>query len=480
MSGHVYLIGAGCGKYDLITLRGINALRKCSCIVYDALTDPELLIYAPENAEFICVGKRSGKHSAAQEKINALLVEKAFAGHTVGRLKGGDPFVFGRGGEETAALREHDIGFTVIPGISSSIAVPELAGIPVTHRKVSRGFHVITAHTADGSRDFSQYAALDGTLVFLMGLNALPDIAEGLIRGGMSGDIPAAVISDGGTYRQRTIRASLRDIAAAAVSAEMTAPAVIAVGDTAGYDFSGSPETGALYGVSVTVTGTRKFTDKLANLLEAEGAQVRRYSHVRVERECDIPQLDGYGCIVFTSSYGAEMFIDDCRKKHTDMRSLSGKLIAAVGSGTAGTLEDAGIYPDIVPERYTVADLAHAVCERCTGKVLVLRAKLGSGELNRVFDERGVDYDDVRIYDTRADPGIPPMDCNTDHIVFGSSFGVRSFFDGGSAVSGRTRIVCIGSQTAETAKEYTVNAVITASPHSAEGVLDTIKGEHKK
>ncbi|MBQ3843100.1 MAG: uroporphyrinogen-III C-methyltransferase, partial [Ruminiclostridium sp.] len=148
MTGFVYIIGAGCGAYDLITLRGLRALKKCDVIIYDALIDTSLLGHANENAELICVGKRSGKHSATQEEINAILVEKALAGHTVARLKGGDPFVFGRGGEEINELQKHEIPFEIIPGVSSSIAVPELAGIPVTHRNVSRAFHVITAHTA--------------------------------------------------------------------------------------------------------------------------------------------------------------------------------------------------------------------------------------------------------------------------------------------------------------------------------------------
>ncbi len=169
MSGLVYLIGAGCGRYDLITLRGLNALKKCDVIVYDALIDENLLEYAPENAEIICVGKRAGKHTAAQDEINAILVEKALDGHMAARLKGSDPFVFGRGGEEIAELQKHGIAYEVIPGISSSIAVPELAGIPVTHRKTSRSFHVITAHTADGTQDFRSMRGSAERSFFLWG-----------------------------------------------------------------------------------------------------------------------------------------------------------------------------------------------------------------------------------------------------------------------------------------------------------------------
>ena len=476
MNGFVYIIGAGCGSADLITVRGLKALKKCDTVVYDALIDSTLLCDANESAELICVGKRSGAHSAKQGDINALLVEKALAGRTVARLKGGDPFVFGRGGEEIGELQKHGIPFSVIPGISSCIAVPELAGIPVTHRNVSREFHVITAHTADGTRNFSEYARFGGTLVFLMGLNALPDIAEGLVKGGMSPKIPAAVISEGGTPGQRTVRGTIADIAEKASG--MAAPAVIVVGETAGSSFLCSPHSGALSGVSVTVTGTSKFTEKLAGLLEAEGAYVDRYSHMKIVGKQGIPPPGRYGCIAFTSSYGAEMFTAHCKETHIDLRSLAGVKIAAVGSGTAETLANAGIIPDIVPEKYTVRDLGEAIAGTVTGRTLILRAERGSDELNKVLYERGMDFDDVKIYDTWG-CDIPPAAVVSDYIVFGSSSGVESFFERGSTISGKTKTVCIGTQTADTAKKYTDSEIITADPHSAQGAVAAIKGDRK-
>ena len=477
MSGFVYIIGAGCGSADLITVRGLNALKRCDTVIYDALIDMELLTFAPENAELICVGKRSGKHSAKQEEISALLIEKALSGRTVARLKGGDPFVFGRGGEEIPELQKHDIPFSVIPGISSCIAVPELAGIPVTHRNVSRAFHVITAHTADDKRDFAQYAELDGTLVFLMGLAALPEIANGLIQGGMSPEAPAAVISEGGTPRQYAVRGTLADIAEKASG--MTAPAVITVGETAAYDFSCSPQPGALSGVSVTVTGTEKFTAKLAALLEADGAYVRRYCHLKIVCKQEIPPLDGYDCIAFTSSYGAEIFIEHCKEQRIDLRTLAGVKIAAVGSGTAGTLADSGLIPDIVPDKFTVADLADAIADSTPRKVLTLRAALGSDELPERLKKRGTSFDDVKIYDTVRRENLPAGYIDTDYIVFGSSSGVSSFFGSGSALSAHTKIVCIGTQTGETARKYTANRILTADPHTAQGAAAAIKGDAK-
>ena len=476
----MYIIGAGCGQSDLITLRGLNALKKCDTVVYDALIDTSLLCFAREDAELICVGKRSGKHSAKQEEINSLLVEKALAGRRVARLKGGDPFVFGRGGEEIAELQKHDIPFSVIPGISSCIAVPELAGIPVTHRNVSRAFHVITAHTADDRQDFSRYAALDGTLVFLMGLNSLPETASGLISGGMPPETPAAVISEGGTPRQRTVRGTLADITEKAAKENLTAPAVIVVDENAAYDFSCRCTSGALDGVSVTVTGTEKLSEKLGSLLQNEGANVKRYSHLRIVKTRDIPPFEGYGCIAFTSSYGAEMFTAHCKEKHIDLRSLAGVKIAAVGSGTAETLANSGIIPDIVPDKFTVADLADAIADSSPGKVLILRAALGSEKLPERLAERGTAFDDVKIYDTVGRENLPAEHIDTDYIVLGSSSGAKFFFEHGCTLSEHTKTVCIGKQTADTAKKYTDNEILTADPHTAQGAAAAIKGDASK
>lgn len=478
MTGFVYIIGAGCGSYDLITLRGLNALKKCDVVVYDALIDDTLLSFACRNAELICVGKRSGKHSEVQENINRILVEKAAHGHKVARLKGGDPFVFGRGGEEISELLEHKIPFEVIPGISSAVAVPELGGIPVTHRNISREFHVITAHTSDEKRDFSKYADLSGTLVFLMGLSALNDIAKGLIKGGMSAQTPAAVISNGCTVRQKIVRSDLVNIALSAENAKITAPAVIVVGDTARYNFVCDYYTKELQGISITVTGTDKFTDKISSLLSDKGAALKKYSHVEIVRKNDIPPLENYDCIAFTSSYGAEIFISHCIEKKTDLRILAGKKIAAVGSGTYETLSHYGLVPDIIPEKYTVSELANKIVQRVSdnSKVLILRAELGSEEFNKVFERSNISYDDIRIYDTVRN-GLPAMRAASDYIVFGSSFGVRSYFEYGSTLSEKTTIICIGDLTAETAKKYSENRIITAFPHSAEGVYNAVMGD---
>lgn len=241
--GKVYIIGAGCGEYDLITVKGLNAIKSCDAVVYDDLIDERLLDEAPRRAELIYVGKRKGKHSAAQEEINSILIKLAKEGKTVARLKGGDPFVFGRGGEEILALKDNGIDYEEIPGISSAIAVPAMAGIPVTHRGLSRSVHIITAHTAEDKSElpewYDELAQLPGTLVFLMGISKLEKIAGRLIAAGMDPSTPAAVISGGTDGKSKASRAALKDIFKTAEKDGMKSPAVIVVGSVAGLNLAG-------------------------------------------------------------------------------------------------------------------------------------------------------------------------------------------------------------------------------------------------
>ena len=246
MVGTVYLVGAGCGPADLITVRGLRLLRNCGAVVYDDLIAPELLDEVPAAAERVYMGKREGRHSASQEEICAKLVELAQAGKTVVRLKGGDPFVFGRGGEEALALLAAGVPFEVAPGVTSAVAIPALAGIPVTHRGVSRSFHVVTARTADTpdglSEYFDQLAPLPGTLVFLMGLSRLERIAQRLTDAGKPADTPAAVVSGGSSPHPAAVRGTLADIAAKTRAAGELPPAVIGVGDAAALELACGPE----------------------------------------------------------------------------------------------------------------------------------------------------------------------------------------------------------------------------------------------
>lgn len=480
----MYIVGAGCGDFDLITMRGAEYIRHCDVLVYDSLIDVSLLGFAPETAEKICVGKRSGRHSEKQENINEILVKKAREGKTVVRLKGGDPFVFGRGGEEIETLKNADIPFDIVPGISSSIAVPELAGIPVTHRNLSRSVHIITGHTAQDTllENIKKCAETDGTLVFLMGLRNLPDIVKNLIRNGKSEDTPVAVVSNGACAKNQTVRGTLSTICENVKSAEVVPPVVIVVGETAKFDFAPTI-TRPLKNVSVTVTGTRKLSDKLGKMLTLSGAEVKRHDLLKVIEYHDnkvfdnaINGIDGYDYVVLTSMNGAEIFMSRLRKLKKDIRSFANVKFAVIGSGTAAVLEKYGVFADCIPNAYTTRELGILLAKTVKSgeKVLILRAENGSPELTRILADNNIDFDDVKTYDIQLEKKQDNSVVDTDFITFASASGVNTFFDGGAIISDRTSVVCIGEITAEALESHGVNSFKIAKTKDTDGILETI------
>lgn len=485
MNGKVYIVGAGCGSYDLITLRGMKILGKCSVIVYDSLIDKRLLSFAGEEAEKICVGKRAGIHSETQERINEILVAKAKEGKTVCRLKGGDPFVFGRGGEEAAELERNSVPYEIVPGISSSIAVPELAGIPVTHRKISRSFHVITGHTAGDAlpENIRRYAQFDGTLIFLMGLKNLDRIAQELIAGGKPGSTPAAVISEGASPCQVTVRGTLENIYDKVIESGIKAPAVIVAGDTAGFDFtSGLLKKAA----SVTVAGTRRFTEKLSRILGEAGAETERFDCLRIKEYVDNALFDDalmnvcrYKWIVLTSINGVEIFFKRLKKLKLDIRTLTGIRFAVIGSGTAKAMEKHGVFPELIPEKYTSeslgAELLSAV--KKDERVLLLRAEQGSRALTDILCRNNIAYDDIKIYDAVSCEVFHEKKISTDFIVFSSGCGVRAFFEQGFYTAENTKVVCIGNVTARVLEKYYKGKYLVAETQNVQGIRDTILRE---
>ncbi|MCD8187651.1 MAG: uroporphyrinogen-III C-methyltransferase [Ruminococcus sp.] len=485
MIGRVYLVGAGCGDFDLITLRGMRILEECDTVVYDSLIDERLLDFAPAEAEKICVGKRSGHHSETQENINEILAERAAEGKAVVRLKGGDPFVFGRGGEEAIALRERGIPYSIVPGITSAIAAPELAGIPATHRRISRSFHVITGHTADDTltESIKKYAQLDGTLVFLMSLKNLRKIAEELISGGMSGGTPTAVISCGCTADQRVVRDSLSRIADKAEEEEITAPAVIVVGETVRLDLSPNAEL-PLKGTTVTATGTIRFTEKMAGKLTMLGADVKILNTLNVPEYRENPPFDTalrsiekYSMIALTSMNGAEIFLKRMRRLKIDVRRLSGTKFAAIGSGTAEILEKHGIYPNIVPEKHTTHELGCALTETAAenDRILILRAENGSHELTDILDRSGLNYDDIKTYNAAPDwENTRSTAVSTDFIIFASASGTDAFFELGCTLSPHTKIICIGEVTAKALVKHDIKNFRISKTQSVQGIIDEI------
>ncbi len=469
MKGIVYLVGGGCGGADLITVRGRRCLERADAVLYDDLVDEDLLVLAPAGAELVCVGKRRGRHSMPQEEINALLVSKAAAGKVVCRLKGGDPFVFGRGGEELAAVRAAGVGCLVVPGVSSAVAVPGGAGIPVTHRGVSRSFHVVTAHTAgpDGGMpdNLEGLAALEGTLVFLMGLHRLDGLCRGLVEAGMSPSTPAAVVG------ARCIRGTLADLAGKARGLEP--PAVILVGGTAGMDLrAGLPLSGACVGL----TGTAAFREKFVPGLEGMGAAVRCLQRSRVRPLCAPEELTqaldwaSGGWLGFTSPNGAAVFFALLARAGWDLRGLARFRIAAVGPGTAAELARHGFRADLIPPRHDTQCLGERMARVCGGRrALLLRAAEAAPGLEAPLLQAGASCRTVPLYALSTGPVCRAQ---VDYAVFGSAGGVREYAAGGGPAPGRGA-VCIGPRTAAEA-ERIFSRVLTADDAAPEAVIACI------
>lgn len=486
--GKVYLVGAGCGDYDLITLRGKTLVEKCDVVVYDSLIDSRLLDFAPSNAEKICVGKRAGHHSEKQENINKLLVQKAKEGKTVVRLKGGDPFVFGRGGEEVIALKENNIQFSVVPGISSAIAVPELAGIPATHRKLSRSVHIITGHTADDMlpENLNRYARLDGTLIFLMGLNNIEKISKNLIDSGKNENTPAAVISDGASKNQKIVRSTLKDIADKVKQDDIKSPAIIVVGETAEFDFQETISL-PLNNISVTVTGTKCFSNKLSSQLHNFGADVKTLDFLNVSEYSNNAAFDNaleniseYSWIVLTSINGAEIFFSRLKKSKIDVRKFQNIKFAVIGNGTSDVLENHGIFADLVPNVYTSSELGKLLSSavKPNEKVLILRAKQGSLELTTILDENNISYDDIKTYDLTSNLNEETnSNIDTDFVTFASASGVNAFFENGFSISSKTKIICIGEITANALKQHNISDYRVSKTSNIEGIIQEILSE---
>nr|WP_294682486.1 uroporphyrinogen-III C-methyltransferase [uncultured Anaerotignum sp.] len=494
MSGTVYLVGAGCGNPELITRKGLRLLQKCDTVLYDDLACAELLEETKAACERIFVGKRYGRHSFSQEEINALLIAKAREGRLVVRLKGGDPFVFGRGGEEMLALQAAGIACEAVPGVSAAIAVPAAAGIPVTHRRLARSFHVVTGHTAaDGTAVLTEgldtLAKLEGTLVFLMGLHHLEEIANGLLQGGKPADTPAAVISKGTTPEQRVVRAALCDLAQETARAGIAAPAVIVVGETAGLALSGTIPY-ALHGLKIGVTGTKSITKKLKERLSALGAAVTQMDYATLVPTCEQPALrqalqciDTYAWAVFTSPNGVAVFFDYLQRQRIDIRVLSHIKFAVIGTGTAAALEQRGLYPAFLPQKYDVESLANGLCT-VVGRgerILILRAAQGSPVLTEILEEEKKSYTDVKIYDIAIDAEkrrlAEEKAKQMDVITFASGSGVRGFFAQGGTIPDGTTAVCIGDATARVLRAYGDFRVLTAQTFRVEGIVEAIRKE---
>lgn len=492
-TGVVYLVGAGPGDPDLITKKGIKRLETCDAVVYDSLSSDLLLDVVPSHCQKIYAGKRAGVLSMKQEEINQLLIKLAKEGLLVVRLKGGDPFVFGRGGEEIQALKNAGIPYEVVSGVTSAVAALASAGIPITHRAVSRSFHVMTGHTLAKDRvlppDFESFARLSGTLVFLMGLNTLPLIVDGLIKQGKSMETPAAVIQSGTLPDQRTVRGTLKNIQQKTLKSGIASPAIIVVGDVAALDFS-STHVYPLSGCRIGITGTGHFIRILREQLEDYGAAAKCLFTLSFQSyrngnamKAAYDKLSAYSWIVFTSANGVREFFQGLLESGYDFRILGGVKFAVIGTGTEKQLYHYGFRADYVPENYQVKDLAQGLCKRITKKdyLLIPRSSGGSRELNEALDEGGVFYDDIILYDVNSEMKVPDGKLKDisklDYVTFASASGVEAFFQQDEDLRKKlslVNVVCIGNITANALKRHGREADIIATESSIAGMVDAI------
>lgn len=497
-SGKVYLVGAGPGDYRLITLRGLECLQRADVVVYDRLADERLLRYARPEAERVYVGKASSRHTMRQEDINALLAQRAAAGRTVVRLKGGDPFVFGRGGEEALYLRERGLAFEVVPGVTAAVAVPAYAGIPVTHRGVATSFTVVTGHE-DPAKEASQVrwrhlAGSGDTLVFLMGVENLPGITRELLRYGRGEDTPAALIRWGGRPEQTVVSATLGTIAAEAARRQLQPPAVLVVGAVAALRrqlawFDVQP----LFGRTVLVTRAREQASTLTAALEELGAACVEAPVIRLVPPADsapldtaIHNLDHYDWVIFTSANGVRFFWQRLRQCGRDARALGRARLAAIGTGTAAALAACGLAADVVPAEFRAEGLAAALADEDLAgrRVLIPRAKVARDVLPTLLTQRGAQVTVVEAYaTTMADTDAAALRellsrGGVDVVTFTSSSTVTNLLrllapHGAAALAG-VKVACIGPITAAAAAERGLTVTATAREYTIDGLVQAI------
>ncbi len=492
----VYLVGAGPGDVGLLTRRGFEILQSCDVVVYDALVNAEMLDFASAKSEKIYVGKRAGRHSLTQEEINAVLLEKARVGLSVCRLKGGDPFVFGRGGEEALACFENQIPFEIVPGISSALAAPAYAGIPVTHREIATSFAVVTGHTASGDAPPDALPNAD-TLVFLMGVKALPLIVAKLLERGDDPQKAVAVIRWGTRTEQETVVGTLETIEREVESAGIKAPALIVVGEVVHLRdklrwFDNRP----LWGQTVVVTRAREQASGLVAGLQKLGARVVQCPTIRVEKLESTPELDAElpllmrnEWVVFTSTNGVEMFFRKLNELKLDARVFGPALVAAIGPATALSLRKRGIRPDFVPPSSISEAVAAGLLERgAAGKrVLVIRAREGREVLEEKLREGGATVTIAPVYRTLPDNSNAPQvremmeQGALNWVSFTSSSTVKNFVDalGAEFVAQHRagfKVAAIGPVTAETARKFGLEPDVVAESASVEALAAALLG----
>jgi uroporphyrinogen III methyltransferase / synthase len=481
----VYLVGAGPGDPGLMTRRSLELIASADAILYDRLIPPGALDGARADADLRYVGKEPGGHSMAQDEINALLVELGRSREVVVRLKGGDPFVFGRGGEEAQALAEAGVPFEVVPGVTAGVAAPAYAGIPVTHRDDASAVAFVTGHEdpekPESALDWAALAAFPGTLVLYMGVRNLAGIAERLMAAGRAADEPVAVVERGTLPDQRAVTGTLADIARRVSEAGLKPPAITLVGPVARLrEELRWLERRPLFGRTVVVTRARAQASGLAARLAALGAHVVEAPAIRIEprppAEVDpvVGRIADYPFVIVTSPNGATLLAQSLERNGLDARALAGAAVAAIGPGTAAELRRSGVRADVVPPRSIAESLVEALAELpVTGKrVLVARAAEARDVLPEALVERGAEVEILPLYDTVAEPPGEKLGA-ADYVTFTSSSTVRFFLENASIPNG-ARVVSIGPVTSETARGLGLQVDVEAKQHDVDGLVDAL------
>jgi uroporphyrinogen III methyltransferase/synthase len=480
----VYLVGAGPGDPGLLTARALELIAAADVIIHDRLIPATALDGARADAELIYVGKEGGGPSVAQDEIGRVLLEHARAGREVVRLKGGDPFVFGRGGEEAELLHEAGVAFQVVPGITAGVAAAAYAGIPVTHRDASSAVAFVTGHEdpakPESALDWAALARFPGTLVVYMGVRQLRAITQRLIDGGRPGTEPAAVIERGTLPDQRVVSGTLETIAAVAGEADVRAPAVSLFGPVAALRAELAWfETRPLAGVTVAVTRARAQASGLAARLRALGADAVEAPAIRIsELDGPAPDLERYDLVCLTSPNGVTLLFERLARVGKDARALGGARVAAIGPGTAAALRRHGVIADVVPERFIAEGLVEALADVPVTRALVARAADARDVLPDALRERGAAVDVLPLYETVAEPIDDRQRAavaQADYVTFTSSSTVRFFFaSAGEALAERTRLVSIGPVTSETLRQHGREPDVEATRHDIDGVVQAL------
>ncbi len=495
----VFLAGAGPGKADLVTVATVNALAICDCVIYDKLVNKSLLKHASPKAEKIAVPKRIANGSVDQATINNIILKKAGEGKIIVRLKGGDPCMFGRGAEEAKLLKDAGIDFEIIPAVTAAVAAAEFAGCILTNRNYSSQVVFVTARQAGGkiieNVDWKILANIPATVVFYMGLNVIDEITQKLMAFGMAQDYPAAVISKATMPNQKTIRATVSDVACECAKQKIKSPAIIIFGKAAAPDEALKwLQNKPLFGKKIIITRDEKGNDELAQKLETQSAEVIRCDTVTIESLLDdakfrriLKQIEDCKWLIFTSKIAVQIFFDWLKNSNKDCRALAGTKIAAIGTQTSKALADVGIIVDFMPKTFTSKQLGQQLIKHAKiegENILLLRSDLASDELGKILAKAKANVKTEDLYSLKPSGKIHEEikqqidNGEIDWVMFASGFCAKVFIDkfGKDRLnSSKLKIAAIGPVTAKQIDAYGIHVDAVAGCHTIDGLIDVIK-----